>query len=78
MLFLEYKSSINIRTLYKSNLYQEVAPADEDIDVTNERHRVATSNDDVIIARGMRKAYPVGKKDVKVRFIHFHPLFLPY
>lgn len=66
LLLVEYKDSMKISKLYKSNMFQEVAPDDEDIDVTNERHRVATANGDVIIARGLRKVYPDGKKNEKV------------
>lgn len=56
-------------------MFQEIAPSDEDIDVTNERQRVDVQSDDVIIVRGMRKVYPVGKKDVKVFYYIYYILF---
>lgn len=64
-MLLEYRSSMKIRKLYHSNVFHEVAPVDEDLDVVNERQRVMADTDDVIRVIGMRKEYPDGK-DVKV------------
>jgi hypothetical protein len=65
LMLLEYRSSMKIRKLYQSNMFNEVGPIDEDFDVVNERQRVDQNTDDVILVHGVRKEYPEGK-NVKV------------